>query len=233
MTENNKEISPVISGIRFMEPAFHTQYSIVLHHDTFYNHKYGTEELVNYPYFRHYGIINTTAEKNNLPVNYQHTDLYDPLDFLESIHFEQDGWHWLLLTTTDSEEYNYLDTNYLITISIPENRKRNFEDCTEKYSHDQKIERYQKKLCQNYEKTIVPIIHVCSSTCKASFRKRSSSTNQFTNPPWCGVCAMQYFGDYMMKIINNGDNKLFITYRLGVKRNNLKWTITNVEIFDI
>ena len=230
MTENNKEISPVISGIRFMEPAFHTQYSIVLHHDIFCNHKYGPEELVNYPYFRHYGILNTTAEKNNLPVNYQHTD---PLDFLESIHFEQDGWYWLLITTTDSREYKYPDTDYLTNISIPENRKRKFEDCAENHSHDQEIERYQKKLLQNYEKTIVPIIHVCSSSCRASFRKKSLPTNQFTNPPWCGVCAMQYFGDYMMKIINNGNNKLFITYHLSVKKEKLKWVITNLEMFDI
>ena len=233
MTQNNKEISPVISGIRFMEPAFNTQYSIVLHHDKLYNYN-GTEELVNYPYFRHYGIINTTAEKN-LPVNYQNTNLYDPLDFLKSIHLEQDGWHWLLITTTDSEKNHISDpnTNYLTKISIPENRKRNFEDSKEKYSHDQEIKRYHKKLRQNYEKTIVPIMHVCSSTCKASFHKRPSSTNQFTNPPWCGVCAMQYFGDYMMKVINNGDNRLFITYHLGVKHEKLKWVITNLEMFDV
>jgi hypothetical protein len=205
MTENNREISPTIKPhIQFIEPIFTKQYTVVLHHDLFVNYHHGTLELLDYPYFRHYGLENTFDPNEHHKINYSNIKKLDPLYFLDAIHREQDGWYWLFKH-----------------IELPppgmENKKRPIEDSDEDQSHKkQKI----TSSCSNPN-----IIHVCSSQCCVSFPH--STPKRFTTPKWCGVCTTEYHIDKMSKIINSGGgNKTFLSYKLE----NQKWVLYDLEL---
>jgi len=203
MTKNNREISPTKPHIQFIEPIFTKQYTTVLHHDLLVNYHHGTLELMDYPYFRHYGLENTFDPNEHHKINYSNIKNLDPLYFLDAIHREQDGWHWLFKH-----------------IELPppgmENKKRPIEDSDEDQSHK------KQKITSS-----CPIIHACSSLCCVSFPHDTPKSKQFITPKWCGICATEYDIDKMFKIINSGGgNKTFLSYKLE----NQKWVLYDLKL---
>tara|TARA_B100000902_G_C27266651_1_gene893891 strand:- start:286 stop:996 length:711 start_codon:yes stop_codon:yes gene_type:complete len=221
MTENKKDLSTK-SHIQFMEPIFNKQYTVLLHHDIFHNFHHGTAELIEYPYFRHYGFENTLDPREPQKINYSNIkNLLDPLYFLDAIHKEQDGWAWFFKTTELPTPPPGIEKQKVsIKISCPameEHKKRPIEHSHENQSHKKpKINPYAN------------IIHACSSQCCISFPHSTPKSKLFTTPTkWCGVCITEYDIDKMFKIINSGDgNKTFISYKIE----NKKWMISDFEI---